>query len=97
MSFPQYPDIQSKYSTRADNYVDKLMTDKYIPELAKTIIRKREDIQNGKSFYVFMNNENTNINESLCNKMEYFLKTQGYKFKVTYNVLFRGREYYSFK
>lgn len=97
MSFPQYPDIQSKYSTRADNYVDKLMTDKYIPELAKTITLKREDIQNGKSFYVFLDNENTNINESLCNKMEYFLKTQGYKFKVTYNVSLRGGEYCSFK
>ena len=97
MSFPQYPDIQSTYSTRADKYVDKLMTDKYIPELAKTITRKREDIQNGKSFYVFLDYENTNINESLCNKMEYFLKTQGYKFKVTYNVSFRGSEYCSFK
>jgi hypothetical protein len=97
MSFPQYLDIQSTYSTRADNYVDKLMTDKYIPELAKTITHERENIQNGKSFYVFLDNENTNINKSLCNKMEYFLKAQGYKFKVTYNVPLRGSEYCSFK
>ena len=73
------------------------MNDEYIPELAKTITQERGNIQNGKSFYVFLDKENSNINESLCNKMEYFLKTQGYKFEVTYNVPFRGSEFCSFK
>ena len=97
MSFPQYPEIQTKNSVRTDKYIEQLMTDKYIPELARTITQERANIQKGKSFSVFLDGEKTDINESLCNKMDDFLKTQGYKFKTTYHVSLRGWEYCSFK
>jgi hypothetical protein len=54
MSFPQYPEIRTKNSVRTNKYIEQLMTDKYIPELARTITQDRANIQNGKSFSVFL-------------------------------------------
>jgi len=97
MSFPEFQELKTKNAVRTNRYIDQLMTDKYIPELAATITKERVNIGNGKSFYVFFDEKDVDINEKLCNKMGDFLRTQGYNFKATYNASFRGSDYCSFK